>query len=199
MDKSRIKTEFKVHSEHAWVNDDPTMSPCNYLGSPFINNCGRDLVGEFLSHILFTPNNITLNKRTAAVNGSLIEFNQTYYLPAIVEPIIDPQTVGLAHWGMVYIPKVCYTQECHLHIAIHGCESNSEWTGNDFFTKLGLNEYAETNNMIILYPQAHSIPEPINPYSCWDWWGYTGPSYASNVGLQTRTIHNMIWALMNAN
>jgi len=37
----------------------------------------------------------------------------------------------------------------------------------------GLNEVAEANDIIILYPQARkSSTLPMNPKGCWDWWGY---------------------------
>jgi poly(3-hydroxybutyrate) depolymerase len=46
--------------------------------------------------------------------------------------------------------------------------------GTEFVTNSGLNEIAESNNIIILYPQAKkSILNPSNPNGCFDWWGYT--------------------------
>ncbi len=38
----------------------------------------------------------------------------------------------------------------------------------------GINEIAEANNMIVLYPQIKkSIVDPVNPNGCFDWWGYS--------------------------
>jgi hypothetical protein len=39
----------------------------------------------------------------------------------------------------------------------------------------GYNQVGEANNIIILYPQAISVS--VNPYGCWDWWGYTVSFY----------------------
>ena len=40
----------------------------------------------------------------------------------------------------------------------------------------GYNEIADTNAMIVLYPQAQvSDPIPFNPEGCWDFWGYSSP------------------------
>jgi poly(3-hydroxybutyrate) depolymerase len=36
-----------------------------------------------------------------------------------------------------------------------------------------LNEWADTNNIIVLYPQA--VPSYGNDYGCWDWWVTTAP------------------------
>ncbi len=38
----------------------------------------------------------------------------------------------------------------------------------------GLNEIAESNDFIIVYPQvSSSYILPLNPYGCFDWWGYS--------------------------
>ncbi|WP_235580933.1 hypothetical protein [Pseudorhodoferax sp. Leaf265] len=36
----------------------------------------------------------------------------------------------------------------------------------------GFNRWADTNRLIVLYPQvARSGASPFNPKGCWDWWG----------------------------
>lgn len=60
----------------------------------------------------------------------------------------------------------------------------------------GLNEIAEANNLIILYPQASvSKIYPYNPKGCWDWWGYDDIQvtpvtywYGTKQGRQIKTI-----------
>jgi hypothetical protein len=42
-----------------------------------------------------------------------------------------------------------------------------------------------------MYPQAISNAI-LNPYGCWDWWGYSGVNYANKNGIQMRTIKAMI-------
>ena len=54
----------------------------------------------------------------------------------------------------------------------------------------GYNEWAESNKIVVLYPQARATA--LNPKGCWDWWGYTGKDYASNIGLQLTAVHRMV-------
>jgi poly(3-hydroxybutyrate) depolymerase len=58
-----------------------------------------------------------------------------------------------------------------LHVVLEGCLQNEDKIGDQFYTHAGYNEWAESNNIIILYPQVKSGPG--NPNECWDWWGYT--------------------------
>jgi hypothetical protein len=49
----------------------------------------------------------------------------------------------------------------------------AEMIGDHYIGHAGYNEWADTNNLIALYPQTR--PSPISPYNlkaCWDWWGY---------------------------
>jgi len=58
---------------------------------------------------------------------------------------------------------------------------------------LGLNEWAETNNIIVLYPQiSKSELFPSNPEGCWDWWGYTDSNYSNKNGAQLKFVEAMI-------
>jgi len=57
---------------------------------------------------------------------------------------------------------------------LHGCAQTLADVDDDFVTKTGINEIAEANNIIVLYPQAKkSMITPSNPQGCWDWWGYS--------------------------
>ena len=60
-------------------------------------------------------------------------------------------------------------------------------------TYTGLNEIAEANNIIVLYPQvSKSTLLPENPEGCFDWWGYTGPEYAYAAGAQPRFVDALV-------
>ena len=50
--------------------------------------------------------------------------------------------------------------------------------GTTFVRIIGYNKWADTNRIIVLYPQA--TPTSSNPLGCWDWWGYDDPSYATD-------------------
>jgi hypothetical protein len=51
-------------------------------------------------------------------------------------------------------------------------------------------EWAESNDIIILYPQVKSGPG--NPNECWDWWGYTNSNYHTRHGKQMSAVSRMI-------
>jgi hypothetical protein len=57
-----------------------------------------------------------------------------------------------------------------------------------FIQKSGINEWADGNNIIVLYPQTIASIVPANPDGCWDWWGYTGPNYALKSAPQMMAV-----------
>jgi poly(3-hydroxybutyrate) depolymerase len=76
-----------------------------------------------------------------------------------------------------------------LHVALHDCQQSVEFIGDVFAAGAGYNEWAEANDLLVLYPQvAISKIAPSNPLGCWDWWGYTGESYATKSGPQIVVI-----------
>jgi poly(3-hydroxybutyrate) depolymerase len=64
--------------------------------------------------------------------------------------------------------------------------------GTAFVNDAGINQWADTNNIIVLYPQA--IPTPVtNGEGCWDWWGYLNdPNYAQKSGPQMQALYGMV-------
>jgi poly(3-hydroxybutyrate) depolymerase len=58
----------------------------------------------------------------------------------------------------------------------------------------GYNRWAESNGLIVLYPQAikRYSPSVFNPRGCWDWWGYTGATYHTQAGPQIRAVKAML-------
>ena len=68
---------------------------------------------------------------------------------------------------------------CGLHIALHGCDMNSEIIADAFVTDSGYNEVAELNNIVIIYPQ--TTRTLTNPVGCWDIWGYTGDNFGNDL------------------
>jgi hypothetical protein len=180
---------YNVSAAHSWVNDQ-YGNPCSHLGSPYINNCGVDVPGKILAHVL----NIPLKPRAKFNASNLFIYNQKDYVPYTFFTLRE---LGLMAYGFIYVPTACQhggnASNCSLHIAFHGCEQDIAMIGDEFAVHSGLNEWAETNNIIILYPQAQS--NLLNPKGCWDWWGYTGMQYASNLGFQMRTINNLMTAI----
>ncbi len=166
------------------VHGMPTLStgaPCDELVTPFLNACDYDAAGELLQH-LYGPLNAP-----ATPSGKLRTIDQA--------PYADAQLWDNAY---VYAPDACQSgAECALHIAFHGCQQSAEFVGDAFARGAGFNEWAETNQMVVLYPQAKSSKfAPLNPLGCWDWWGYTGDEYATRSGPQVAAVREMIDRLM---
>jgi len=64
---------------------------------------------------------------------------------------------------------------------------------------------ADTNGIVVLYPQAEGTDNGFtqNPEGCWDWWGYSStdvdhPDYYSQHAIQIRAIHRMLLRLGGA-
>ena len=148
---------------------------------PFVNDCNFDQAGAILKQIYGTLN------PPAATVGALVEFDQAAYLAT-------PEGKGMAGTGWLYVPRSCAeSARCRTHIAFHGCKQTAELVGDAYTVGTGFNRWAETNNIVMLYPQAHDSPG--NPNGCWDWWGYTGQAYATKSGVQMAAVHRMLLAL----
>jgi len=205
---SNCQTVFNVSAEHSWVTTN-YGNQCAYLGSPYINNCTYDMAGGILRHIY---GNVALPGTYNSTN--LYKVDQTAYVPVGYLPT----EISIGPVGYAYIPAACRTllanntsleeeketrksqvkgiggtAGCPIHICFHGCNQNVDDVGTQFVVHSGVNEYAETNNFIVLYPQ--TIANVLNPQGCWDWWGYTGPDYATKLGPQIITVNNMANAL----
>lgn len=87
---------------------------------------------------------------------------------------------SMADDAYVFIPHEISTSE--VHVSFHGCEQTIGDIGLDYVNRSGLNEYG----MVVVYPQA--LRTPLNPYGCWDWWGYTGPNFATRLGPQMNLV-----------
>ena len=82
---------------------------------------------------------------------------------------------------------------CAVHVAFHGCRQNADAVGDAFARHAGYNRWADSNGLIVLYPQTSaSYFRIFNPRGCWDWWGYTGPDYAMQSAPQIRAVIAMI-------
>ena len=104
--------------------------------------------------------------------------------------------------GWLYVPAACQNQQpCRLHIAFHGCKQYQSYRffqpgagmvtfGTTFVKNAAYNQWADSNGIIVLYPQA--TVRSGNPNGCWDWWGYSGDDYFSREGKQMRAVKAMI-------
>ncbi len=175
-------------SGHGWISP---LGPgaCAASASPYIDDCGTDAEATFLTQLFGTVN----PPNTGATSGTLLSFGQSQYAPGGSAPAIS-----MAPTGYAYVPATCATgAACKLMIALHGCAMSATTIGLAFVQDSYLNNYADTNDMIVLYPQAQATAV-INPLGCWDWWGYLGAAdaaYPTRDGLQITAIMNMVRAL----
>lgn len=174
-----IKVVNDVPATHGW----PTLdygSNCDVFVAPYINNCTYDLAGELLSHLYGELEPPVTPTRKAQ------RFDQ--------RPFGD---ANLAEFGYVYIPDSCESGAgCRVHIFFHGCEQSANAIGTELVDHAGLNRWADSNRMVVLYPQVEkSLAAPMNPLGCWDWWGYTGVNYLARTGAQLSAVQQMLATL----
>ena len=152
---------------------------CGTTRIPFVLDCGsydseRTWLERFLGRL--HP------KNAGALHGRLVPFDQSEFNAA---------AASLDRRGWVFVPQGCAAgRRCTLVVALHGCLQNQSLTGTTFAREAGLDQWADTNDIIVLYPNAAMSVK--NPAGCWDWWGYSGPAYARKDGLQMRAIVAMV-------
>ncbi len=184
---------------------------------------------SFLDHLeVNKPNTKSSLVMRAGADPNLFTIDQTPFVPLHV----DPLAVGLYTTAYVYLPPACQISNvetgngtaslrtantlCKLHVAFHGCLQNIPLIGTDYVENAGYLQWAETNNIIVLFPQASA--NLLNPKvhitelffnlsmycirmfiakGCWDFWGYSGLDYATKEGPQMATVNAMIQYLLN--
>ena len=158
---------------------------CAVSQSPFVSDCNYDGAEQVLSQ-MYGPLQAASN---ASATRPVIEFDQKPFFPAGTSP-------GMAERGYLYVPASCAGSApgCGLHIALHGCGQTIADIGKTFVEDAGYNRWAETNHLIVLYPQIKKTDGLFsdNPQGCWDWWGYTGVGWVDQRGIQLRAIVAMV-------
>jgi hypothetical protein len=175
---ANIRFDKNDKAAHAFLieGNDP---PCGSEGEPYLNGCGLDQARAILDWLLGP-----LQPAGTAQEASFIRFGQGRFAGNIEEAY-------LAADGMAYIPRSCRDQAgCLVHVAFHGCKQGLAAIGDRFVKGSGYARWAESNRIIVLFPQA--VSGALNPNGCWDWWGYTGPRYLQRDAVQMRAVRNMI-------
>jgi poly(3-hydroxybutyrate) depolymerase len=151
---------------------------CGTTASPYVGNCGYDGAGAALAHI-YGP----LTARPASLSGDFVAIAQGDF-------IASPATHSLADTAYAYVPQSCAAGErCKIHVAFHGCKQSTSEVGDAFYKHAGYAEWADTNHIVVLYPQ--TITKQGNN-GCWDWWGYDSPDYAKKTGPQMTMVKAMV-------
>jgi hypothetical protein len=184
-DNGNLFYQSAIGAGHSQVTVDYGL-PCNKNEGDFIDDCDYDQAGIILQHIYGALN----PKNHGALSGKLLSFDQR----ELTFPT-SPASYSMAETGFVYVPAACAAlQPCRVHIALHGCKQNFDTIQVRYIEHAGYNEWADTNRLIILYPQTiagNPVSDPftpLNPFGCWDWWGYTNFNYAVKSGRQISTI-----------
>jgi hypothetical protein len=190
-------TSFKndLASQHSMVTN--FYGPaCTHLGEPYINNCNYDLAGTILKYLYGSLANPVAHN--AVPYNNVISIDQTKYTPA-GETVTG---ISMEPTGYIYRPTNCtiapLAAHCTLHVVFHGCDQylqaiyNTKPFNDTYVRNTGYNEWAETNRIVLLYPQANKDALKNNPNGCWDWWGYNSKNYAFQDGEQMATVKNMV-------
>ncbi|NRR30208.1 poly(3-hydroxybutyrate) depolymerase [Oxalobacteraceae bacterium] len=195
-----------VPAGHSIITDNPEDSVLDKNQPPYINNGGFMQSHDILRHIYDG-----LQPAAEHPTGQLLRFDQREFF------VESEARASMSHFGYVYIPSRVASgevKEPRVHIALHGCKQGYNYTdyvngradsadqppyGNRYYTTTGYNHMAESNDIIVLYPQVEGMDtgEVQNPDGCWDWWGYTSPSaqapdYYSREAVQIKAIHRML-------
>jgi poly(3-hydroxybutyrate) depolymerase len=179
-----IFSDFSIPAGHTMPTDQ-FGNKCEEASlSPWISNCGRDVAGEILIHLLGP-----LKNRSLPQESRLFSFRQLTESP---EKNFD--RLSMHQKAYAYIPKGCEKERCPVHIAFHGCQQTLDDIGEIFVKNSGYNAWAESNHIVILYPQAKRSRLINNPNGCWDWWGYSGKEYHTKEGAQMKLVHSLLKA-----
>lgn len=182
---ANIKYRKDMRAEHAMPTDS-FGNECGKLGKPYISNCRFDAAGDLLQWIYgeLKP------KKAGDPGGKFLTFDQSEFMR-------EGRTKdhGMADSGVVYVPAACDqggSRRCRLHIVFHGCQQSNTMLGDQFIRHAGYNEWADTNEIVVLYPQ--TVPDPIrNPKGCWNWFGFdpADPAYVKKNGAQMAAVKRM--------
>jgi len=178
------------YAGHGMITLDAGVA-CDLTAAPYLNDCDYDAAGELLAFLLGA-----LEPPAAKESGRILRFDQKAFAGG------DAFAISMADSGFVYVPRSCESEPCRVHVALHGCRMSVEAIGEKFVREAGYNRWADSNRLIVLYPQTIARNGAgfqgfrwsfvFNPRGCWDWWGYTGPQYATKAGPQIRAVKAMV-------
>lgn len=198
-----IHYDDSVPAGHSIITGNAEDSPLEANQPPYINNGGFIQSHNILQHIYGN-----LAAPSERLSGRLMRFDQTEFFG-------NEPRASMSKYGYAYVPQaVAEGAEARIHIVLHGCKQGYNYIdftfgqsdfasqppyGNRYITTTGYNSIADSNNIIVLYPQAEGTDDSLtqNPDGCWDWWGYScadaeRPDYYSREAIQIKAIHGML-------
>eukprot|EP00008_Paramoeba_atlantica_P006915 CAMPEP_0201487612 /NCGR_PEP_ID=MMETSP0151_2-20130828/14084_1 /ASSEMBLY_ACC=CAM_ASM_000257 /TAXON_ID=200890 /ORGANISM="Paramoeba atlantica, Strain 621/1 / CCAP 1560/9" /LENGTH=514 /DNA_ID=CAMNT_0047872703 /DNA_START=238 /DNA_END=1782 /DNA_ORIENTATION=+ len=183
MPSSSIVYTDNVKAAHTQPTDDPVNTEkCTVSKSPYLSDCEFDGAGMALNQIYGTLS----PRNDGQLSGEYLQFDQSEFIGS---------NLGMSTGGWLFVPDDCAKgAACKLHVSFHGCLQNYNAVGKKYIENSGFSKWADTNHIIVLYPQTvSSHSNPTNPDGCWDWWGYNDASkYDTNSGAQAVAVKAMI-------
>ena len=187
---ANVRFDNTFPAAHGWESPDGELD-CGTNGSPYMVKCSAngsvyDSVKTWLTMFLGTLN----PRNNGKLQGTLATFDQTAFGAST--------NVSMSPTGSIFVPKSCAQgKRCGFVLALHGCLQQSALIGDRWVREAGINEWADSNDLVVLYPDtvASSAPAPTNPNACFDWWGYSNqsdPNYALRSGLQMSVLYAMV-------
>ncbi len=174
---ANIRFVSNMPAGHAFVTETEGAA-CSTSGEPYIVDCDYDQARDLLTHLL---GQVAPAARTP--QGRFVTFDQRPFGE-------DRNRSGMADTGVAYIPDDCRGGGCRVHVAFHGCAQNREAVGDAFIEQTGFARLADTNRLVVLFPQ--TVATGNNPQGCWDWWGYTGSDFLTREAPQVRAVAAML-------
>jgi poly(3-hydroxybutyrate) depolymerase len=182
---AQIAFEGNVNAGHVFPTDFDSPNYYNCLaGGPLaaypFANCGFDGAGESLQWIYgaLAPKNV------GPAQGEILAFDQRQFIG---------KGRGMDEVGFVYVPATCNTGErCRLHVFLHGCFGSYDQRGDAIYAKYsGHSRWADTNGIVLLFPQAFREPGYPND-ACFDNGGRYDEQYDQKAGTQASAIMAMV-------
>ena len=210
VDPDNIEYIDTVEAGHAILTENPADSPLDTNGPPYINyNDGKGWQShDILRHIY---GKLEDPAPPQCMSGELVRFDQKEFF----QDDHERERASMSKYGYLYLPKSAKDkQEVRVHIALHGGKQGYNYVnfvygrantanqppyGNRYITTTGYNQIADTNNIVVLYPQVEGRDDQAaqNPDGEWDWWGYSSsvperPDYYSRDAIQIKAIYGML-------
>lgn len=185
----QIKYVDNINAGHAFITANDKDLKCAANAAPNLNNCGFVQSHEILRQLYGD-----LDAPAAKPGGQLVDFDQTEFTRGA-------GYTGLSDVGHAYIPAACRTASCRVHVVFHGCTQEDGRIGDRLYTTTGYNEMADSNRIVVLYPQIRTDPAR-NPQGCWDFWGYSSkdpvhPTFYAKDAPQMSAVYAMIRRLLS--
>jgi dienelactone hydrolase len=182
------------NAAHGWESP-YGPNPCDVEDSPFIVLChDSDRIGGSGSQV-YDSEQVWLSeffgklspKNDGTLAGAVVPFDQNEFSSDGAAA-----DIGMDATGYAFVPADCAaSKRCGLVLALHGCNQYHGEIGSQFIDDSGINQWADTNHIVVVYPQ--TIEMASNPAGCWDWWGYLNhPDYAQKSGPQMQALYRMV-------